>query len=831
MSPWSLVYDGFDPRQEGLREALCTLGNGYFATRGAAPEAEADKVHYPGTYASGCYDRLTSTVAGRTVTNEDLVNLPNWLPLSFAVPGSGWFSPQHTDLLGCADLLDWRQELDMREGVLHRLVRFRCADGRITSVRQRRLVSMADPHLAALETTFTAENWSGPLRVRSALEGRVTNRGVPRYRDLRGDHLTGHATGSGDGLTWLCVRTRSSQITIALAARIETTSIYGQINQAAQTSQIERHNDWIAEHHTLELEKNRPVTVVKTIALATSRDRAISDALSFVLRRVRLAPGFAVLLERQRMAWRRLWERARLEVDGQSIQRDIRLNVFHLLQTLSPHTVDLDAGVPARGLHGEAYRGHVFWDELFVLPWLNLHFPEIARSLLRYRLRRLPTARAAARAAGLAGALFPWQSGSDGREESQTFHLNPRSGRWLADHSHLQRHVGLAIAYNVWQHYQATGDMEFLVEPGAELLIEIARCFASLARFDPPSGRYEIRGVMGPDEYHDAYPGAALPGLDNNAYTNVMTVWLLLRARQVLDLLPSRARAELAERLALDDTETARWEQITHRMRVDFHDGVISQFTGYSDLAELDWSRYPGVRRLDRVLEAEGDSPNRYQASKQADVLMLFYLLTAGELLEILGRLGYPADPEMIPRTVHHYLARTCHGSTLSAVVHGWVLARSDRAGSWQFFTETLTGDLSDVQGGTTAEGVHLGAMAGTLDLVQRCYLDLRIRRDSLHLNPLLPEQLGRLSLCIRYQGGEISIDADPRQVRIGRADDGPDVLRVTVGGQRARLGRGEMRTFPVAGETREKPMAEQSMSPGDLGPPGYPPRTAGNGP
>ncbi len=181
---------------------------------------------------------------------------------------------------------------------------------------------------------------------------------------------------------------------------------------------------------------------------------------------------------------------------------------------------------------------------------------------------------------------------------------------------------------------------------------------------------------------------------------------------------------------------------------------VISQFTGYSDLAELDWSRYPGVRRLDRVLEAEGDSPNRYQASKQADVLMLFYLLTAGELLEILGRLGYPADPEMIPRTVHHYLARTCHGSTLSAVVHGWVLARSDRAGSWQFFTETLTGDLSDVQGGTTAEGVHLGAMAGTLDLVQRCYLDLRIRRDSLHLNPLLPEQLGSCRCASAIRAG-----------------------------------------------------------------------------
>ena len=787
MNPWSLTYEGFDPAHEGLREALCTLGNGRFATRGAAPEAEADAVHYPGTYVAGCYDRLTSIIAGHELTHEDMVNLPNWLPLTFATPGSAWFSP------GTADLLRYRQELDMRHAVLHRLIRWRDPEGRITSLRQRRLVSMADPCLAGLETTFTAENWSGPLRVRSGLDGRVANRGVARYRELRGDHLTRHATGTREPLTWLRARTRSSGIEVALAARVGTSP------GSADEPEIERHDDHIAETRVLRLERGHPVTVVKTVALTTSRDLAVADATSAALRRAELAPGFGDLLEQHEIAWRDLWERARLDVPGPRIQRDIRLNTFHLLQTLSPHTADLDVGVPARGLHGEAYRGHVFWDELFVLPWLSLRFPEIAHGVLRYRLRRLPEARAAARAAGLRGAMFPWQSGSDGRDEAPRFHLNPRSGRWTPDHTHLQRHVGLAIAYNAWQHYAITGDMEFLAGTGALLLVEIARLFASLARLNPVSGRYEIQGVMGPDEYHDGYPGAASPGLDNNAYTNIMTVWLLLRARQALALIPRRVREDLRRRLGLTDAETERWEEITRRMRVDFHDGVISQFTGYERLAELDWDRYRGVRRLDRALEAENDSPNRYRASKQADVLMLFYLLTSREVRRILDRLGYPAPPDLTLRTIRYYLSRTSHGSTLSAVAHARVLARSDRIGSWRFFTETLTGDIIDVQGGTTAEGVHLGAMAGTLDLVQRCYLDLEAQADGLHLNPALPEQLTTLSLCLRYRGAELTIEADPTCVRITRADDGPTTLDFVVLGHHARLRRGDSRIFPLA--------------------------------
>jgi trehalose 6-phosphate phosphatase len=292
----------------------------------------------------------------------------------------------------------------------------------------------------------------------------------------------------------------------------------------------------------IELRAGEPVAVEKVVTLVTSRDLAISEPVATAVELLAAAPAFDELLPGHELAWHQLWRRFRLDLraDPDSIGegpaevgtlRVLRLSVFHLLQSVSPHNVDLDAGIPARGLHGEAYRGHVFWDELFVFPVLTLRLPGLARALLRYRTRRLDAARRAAQEIGYRGAMYPWQSGSDGREETQRVHLNPLSGRWLPDTSHLQRHVGLAVAYNIWQYYQATGDLEFLADHGAEALLEIARFFADLATYDGARDRFRIRGVMGPDEYSTRYPAATEPGIDDNAYTNVMTVWLLLRAR------------------------------------------------------------------------------------------------------------------------------------------------------------------------------------------------------------------------------------------------------------------------------------------------------------
>jgi trehalose/maltose hydrolase-like predicted phosphorylase len=211
--------------------------------------------------------------------------------------------------------------------------------------------------------------------------------------------------------------------------------------------------------------------------------------------------------------------------------------------------------------------------------------PEITRALLTYRYRRLGEARVAALIAGYSGAMFPWQSGSDGQEETDTLNLNPRSQRWVPDNSYLERHVGSAIAYNVWQYFQVTHDIEFLQFYGAELMLEIALFWSSIATFNSERERYEIRGVMGPDEFHDGYPDAAAPGLNNNAYTNVMAVWVLCRAMEVLDRLSDMRRAELTTRLGISAREIARWDDISRRMYVPFHDdGIISQFEGYDIL-------------------------------------------------------------------------------------------------------------------------------------------------------------------------------------------------------------------------------------------------------
>ncbi len=764
MSEWALIYEEFVPEQEGLREALCTLGNGVFASRGAAPEAPADDVHYPGTYGAGVYDRLRTEIAGRTIENEDLVNLPNWLVLTFRPAGGDWLD------LRRVELLDFRQELDLRTGVLTRSFRYRDQAGRTTAVTQRRLVSMADPHLAALETTIVPEDWWGRLEVRSVLDGTVANSGVARYRSLRGDHLVPTSTALVDRDTvGLVVETRDSHTRIGLAAR---TRILREDEPLEVGRTPIREEGRVGQGFAVRVREGVGVTVEKTVSIVTSSTRAIYEAGEDAVERVARAGGFAELLERHQLAWHQLWQRFDISIDGsERAQMILRLHIFHLLQTVSTNTIDLDVGVPARGLHGEAYRGHIFWDELFIFPSLNFRLPALTRALLNYRFRRLPEAQWAAAQAGCEGAMYPWQSGSDGREESQTLHLNPRSGRWLPDNSQLQRHINIAVAFNVWQYSQVSGDMEFLRFRGVPMLVEIARFWASVATYDRVSDRYRISGVMGPDEYHDAYPDRDEPGLDNNAYTNVMVVWLLSRTLELLERLPDHHRQELWETLNLSREELDRWEDMSRKMFVPFHDGIISQFEGYEDLLEFDWDGYRGkygdIQRLDRILEAEGDTPNRYKVSKQADVLMLFYLLSADELRELLERLGYELPPESIPRIVDYYLARTAHGSTLSRVVHAWVVARSDRERSWELFSQALESDIADVQGGTTPEGIHLGAMAGTVDLLQRGYTGLEARGDVLWFNPAIPEEIGALEFRVHYRGQRLQVRITPEVLHL----------------------------------------------------------------
>ncbi len=806
MTGWSLVYEGFDPKNEMLRETLCTTGNGYFATRGAAPESADDGVHYPGTYLAGGYNRLGTEMSGRVIVNEDLVNVPNWLPLTFRIDGGLWF--RLTDV----EILHFRQEFNLKEGVLHRDLSFKDADGRTSRLVDRRLVHMAKPHLAALERNLTAEDWSGTVEVRSALDGRLINNGVKRYAQLNQQHLEPVLTcEGGGGVIVLEARTVQSHIHIAEAARTELYVDGVPVPGAA--AEIAEEAGYIGTTLKLELGEGATLSVEKVVALYTLRDGTVAECATDAEKTAARAGRFDALLASHRRAWTQLWRRFGTEVEASDPEKTgrlamlVRLHTLHALQTASPNTADLDAGLPARGWTGEAYRGHVFWDEVYVFPFYTYHMPEITRALLMYRYRRLDEARALARAEGCRGAMYPWQSGSDGREETQVVHLNPKSGRWVPDKSHRQRHVNVAIAYNIWEYFEVTDDIDFLSDYGAEMLLEITRYWASVATYDESRARYEIKSVMGPDEFHTDYPGTAEEaegGIDNNAYTNVMVAWVMRAALKALDLLSGTRERELWENLEVSEEELKRWRDIERRMYVPFHgDGIISQFDGYEDLEELDWdayrAKYGDIHRMDRILEAEDDSGNRYKLAKQADTVMLFYLLPQAEVIALFEDSGYGLTPEQILANIDYYEARTSHGSTLSRLVHAWILARHQPERAWTWYKEALESDYVDIQGGTTREGIHMGVMAGTVDLLQRCYTGMEMRDGVLWLDPQLPKAIARLEFPVRFRGHEVVISVTRDALRIIAAQHQEGPVPIGYAGAVHNLAAGETTKFELA--------------------------------
>jgi alpha,alpha-trehalase len=795
---WVLAYDQFEPSEEGLRETLTSTGNGCFCIRGAAEWEEADAVHYPGTYAHGIYNRESAIVGGRPIPNEDLVNLPSCLTLKLCVEGE---DPVRLDNV---ELLSYRHAYDVRHAVLTRDLRFRDRAGRVTHLTSRRFVSMGRMHLMGLAWELIPVNWSGRVELFSALDGRVVNHGVARYAQLPGRHLDpqGPRSFTPDVIA-LKARTRQSRIEIAEAAR---TRVYRGGHELPVTRATHQMEDYIQQVLRFDVTRNVSVRVEKMVALYSSRDRGITEPLANAGKSAERYPTFRTALEGHVQAWQELWDMCdvRLPRDPRA-QFLLRLHISHLLQTCSRLTPHHDAGAPARGLNGEAYRGHVFWDELYVYPFLNYRLPEITRGLLMYRYRRLGEARASADQAGFQGAMFPWQSGSDGQEETQVLHINPLTGRWERDLSHNQRHVNAAIFYSVWHYYQVTHDLDFLRDHGAEMMLEIARFWSSVAHFNPERHRWEIHGVMGPDEFHEKYPGASEAGLRNNAYTNVMAAWICDTAPRVLELLPAARRDLLRARIGLTDDEIVKWREISRRMFVPFHDdGVISQFEGYGQLKELEWddyrARYGNIRRLDRILRAEGESPDDYQVTKQADTVMLFYLFSPRELRRLFGRLGYACTDDTVRQTIAYYDQRTSHGSTLSLVTHAGAVAAIDPDRSWQQFLAALESDLTDAQQGTTKEGIHLGVMAATLDLIQRAYLGTEIVDDVLYLNPVLVDRLDGLELAMQIRRTSVNVSLHGDELTVAVPAEGYTApIRIGVGDVVRELRGGERTTFTIA--------------------------------
>ncbi len=761
---WLLVETGFNLAREHEIESLFTVGNGYVGTRGSL--AEGSSLSRPATFAAGVFEAEAADAAV-----PELTVLPDWTRLTLVVGGRP-LSLEH------GELLEQSRVLDLRQGIFWRDWRHQDPDGRITRLRLLRLASLADRHLLFQAALITPENYAGVVELDGSVEWPAASREVAVE--------TGPALAPGQSVPAVLVRTTGRGVTVALAIaselRIDRGVRVEPVRAAGPSGLVER---WAWDAGIGET-----ALLCRLVAVHTSRDPRgdpgppASAAIRHLQRAQREGPDRIVPSHTE--AWAVRWAAADVQVAGdEAAQRALRFAAYHLISAGNPE--DERVSIGARGLTGDAYKGHVLWDtEIYLLPFYLFTDPPTARALLMYRYHTLPAARAKAKGLGYRGALYAWESADSGEETTPASAPGPDGEVVRIRTGELEHHISADVAYAVWQYWRATGDEAFLLDAGAEILIETARFWASRGRIEA-DGRYHIRGVIGPDEYHE--------GVDDNAYTNVMARWNLARGVEAVRLLADRWPArwrQLADRLRLEPGEPETWQRLAEAMATGFdpRTGLFEQFRGYFGLEEFDLAAHaPCAAPIDVCLGRE--RIQRSKVIKQADVVALSALLW-----------------DEFPREVHeanfrYYEPRTAHGSSLSPPFHALVAARlGDVRLAERYFRQTAEIDLANTMG-NAAGGVHIGALGGLWQAVVLGFAGLRLREDGLAFDPHLPPGWRRLSFHAQWRGRRVvvSVCGDPRGLHVVLDGEAPMTLTLIDGPVvTARPGRGYLAVWDSSG-------------------------------
>jgi kojibiose phosphorylase len=700
---WLLVEEGFTPSREHEIEALFTTANGYVGTRGSL--AEGSRASLPATFVAGIFG-----IDDRPGSTPELAVQPDWSALRIVVNGRALSLEEPGSLAH-------RRILDLRQGIAWREWRHRDAVGRVTRLCFLRLASLADRHALLQRMELTPENFSGHVAV--SVEPTAA-----AHAPLAEGSTRAIACVQDDGALLAHVCGSPNVVAMALATRVS--------DAGASNSQAK----------TLEVEIGKTYSLEQAASVYTSRDGvAPLEAARRPLARLTSA-HFDDMLQAHVTAWRERLHDASVEVSGDAeAQRALRFAVHHLVCAANPD--DAAVSVGARGLTGEAYRGHVFWDtEIHMLPFYIYTHPPSARSLLLYRHRSLPAARERARSIGCEGALFAWESTDDGRDTTPRLIIGPDGSLLRVLTGELEQHISADVAYGVWLYWHASGDDDFLLEAGAEILLETARFWASRVEAGD-DGLYHIRRVIGPDEYH--------VGVDDNAYTNRLARWNLEQGAAVWARLardwPQR-QSSLASALAIRSDEPARWLAVARDMYSGLNPrtGIFEQFRGYDRLESIDVSHFAARGLPLEALLAE----ERLQAAKiikQADVVMLLHLLW-DELAPSVRRANFD-----------HYLPQTAHGSSLSPAIHAAVAARlglpetADR-----LFHQTAAIDLGRT--GNAAGGVHMAALGGLWQAAVLGFAGLSPLSSVLRMSPKLPPHWKELRFRLHWRGRRLAVMA-----------------------------------------------------------------------
>lgn len=729
---WRIVENEFNPKNNFVNETLFATGNGYIGIRGNFEEGYAgpNGTGLEGIYINGFYDseviKYGEIAYGYAENSQTMLNVTNSKIIKLYIEN------EEFDMLK-GEILSYERSLDLKEGILRRNLIWKSPKGKEVRISIERLVSLKRKHITSIHYEVTPINFSGEIKIISALDGDVTN--LTTEDDPR--------VGAGFHERVLFVEDKKLENTAGIL--LQTTKNTKFLLACAMQNEITAENYTIDSFEeefkinvafNIKAEKNKAIKLDKYIAYTTSRDFEEKEVLIKAENEAftALNDGFEKLKDEQKKYLDEFWHRTDVVIDGDdNLQQGIRFNMFHLLQSVGK---DGKTNIAAKGLTGEGYEGHYFWDtEIYMFPFFLYTNPEISRKLMEYRYNILSKARERARKMShKKGALYPWRTISG--EECSAYYPAGTA----------QYHINADIAFAIKRYMEATEDEEFLIKYGAEMLFETARLFADLGSFIESKGnKFCINEVTGPDEY------SAL--VNNNCYTNFMVKENLSYAYETALWMKENAKRDyeyLAGKIELEQEELEFWKNAADNMYIPYNQDlkIHSQDDSFLDKSPWDFNNTPR-ENYPLLLHYHPLVIYRHQVCKQADLI----------LAEVL--LSHKFDLEQKKRDYDYYEKVTTHDSSLSTCIFSIAASEigyHDKA--YEYFIETATMDLMNSHG-NTKDGIHAANMAGTWMCIVNGFGGVKIYEDKLEINPCIPQQWNKYSFRITYRNRIIEVLVD----------------------------------------------------------------------
>ncbi len=716
-SLWTIHQEAIGSESDGKYETIFTLANGYRGLRGIL---EFSSYHRRGNFLAGIFNRTDSEV-------PEIVNCQD--PLIFRLT----INQHRVDLETCS-FRKFQRFLDMEKGILFTEFIVKTGEGKETKVVSERFVSQNQVHRWGVRYQITPLNHTSEVRIESAIDGGVTN------EEWSGSAVKQHfqVEGKKDLEIGILLMTKTKEHGIEILEGTGVRVLKDGSRMDLNRQCVMRISS-ISEEFSFIASQNVEYVIEKYGVTYSSRD--VNEEVKETFKKefeTYLKEGLNSEIQRHGERWKEKWKCNDIRINGDdAMQIGVRFNLFQLAS--SAYAGDPRVSIAAKALHGEGYKGHVFWDtEIFMLPFFIYTNSEVARSLLMYRYHTLPGARINAKENGYRGAQFAWESADNGREATPRWLTNDQGEPfrlWIADE---EIHINADIVYGIFAYYQVTRDQSFLKNFGAEIIYEVARFWASRFEYDGENERYELHKVIGPDEFHEH--------VSNNAYTNHMAKWSLKKAVDLYKEIHQEDPAAfkvLQDKIGICMDEIVEWERIEQKVYLSSlkAGGLIEQFDGYFDLLEVEIQSFD-QHGMPILPQLEVRELSETQLIKQADVVMLTLLLRS-DFNEQIQRANYD-----------YYKKRVLHKSSLSPSIYA-IMGNlvGDTTNAYEYFSRSVMTDLDNNQG-NTVEGLHAAATGGVWQSIVVGFAGMHVdEEDRFCFRPWIPEKWDDYSFALTVQG------------------------------------------------------------------------------